>query len=223
MKRWFLFLPGVLLLACAAFLSFWLSGRMRLADAHVAFEPLASISISQLKALGSADLTVAVPDDAVWERIRRTWGDPEYAVASFSVQHEYRQCFDDIAAFASLGKEPLKLEPAGWIYGHSDADDPFSCKSSGVKFRASAGQKVQVHLTITDNHQSSSDAEVVVQPTWLDTKDKLVGLDLNEDLRAVAKWGAVTGALLGLVAIIPFVRVRRLRMQRSAARVDASS
>ncbi len=158
------------------------SNRIRPGDTQAAFENLAEIPALQLRQQHQANLTVAAPNNVMWSRIRRSWGDPAYEVALVSSLDEYQYCLDGIDAWVSEGGRQLGIDNANWMYGFSMEDSyPRKCKSVGRMFHAAPGSNVQVHLTA--NEQLASGAKVVVRPVWYNTKDKLVGVDIDKDFR----------------------------------------
>ena len=88
------------------------------------------------------------------------------------------------------------------MYGYSgDPDyDPSICKSTGVMFRTSPGDTVQIHLAAEGGWGASNNAEVVVKPGRLYTKDNFVGVELDKDLRPIVMWLAAIGSVMVLWA-----------------------
>jgi hypothetical protein len=109
---------------------------------------------------------------------------------------------------ADLALEPLLQAPISQINGRESLNLSFSAPKSVAwerirRFFLKPGQTAKVALTITDNTIPSR-AEIVVVPVWPFTKDKLVGVGLDEDLRIIAKVAFVLGVVAILVALVRF-------------------
>jgi hypothetical protein len=213
MTKWILLAVGLLLLLPEAW--YLISDPIRPNDAAVAFKDLAEIPAFQLREQHSVNLTVTAPNDPAWKRIRRSWGEPDYAIVHVgrnSLVGAYQHCFDAVSVGVTQGESQLSLEDSGPIYGFSTDSDGFPplCKSLGKKFRVRPGSAVQIDIT-AQSDQLTSDTKVIVRPVWDYTKDKLVGVAIDEDLRLIVKWLAVFGLAIMLLAGLLFVHARRLR------------
>jgi hypothetical protein len=218
MKKWIILLAlGLLLLLPEAW--YLISDPIRPGDATIAFEDLAEIPAFQLRQQHSVNLSLTAPDSAAWRRIRRSWGDPEFAIVHVRGNPlpsvgECQHCFDAISVRVTQGENQLSLGEAGTIYGFGTDSDgfPSQCKSLGNVFRIPPGSRAQVNIT-AQSDRLTSDTKVIVRPVWPYTKDKLVGLYLGEDIRLTVKWLAVVGLGIILLAGLLLVRERRLPSQ----------
>jgi hypothetical protein len=213
MKRGFqlaLVVVGVILLAPAAWYWawIWISDPVQPRDLRVAFERLAAVPLKRIDNDRSMDLTVVTPNDVIWSRIRRNWGDPGYIITAASPgPKHYMYCLKDLglSVRAMIGSELLKLEIAEYPpYGYSS-----NCKPAGLLFRAPPGATVRIHVGAQDRF--SADADLIIEPYWtMGTKDHLVGISLEEDLhlRAVAIALAVAGIIAISLAVLLFSRGR---------------
>jgi hypothetical protein len=214
MKKWILLAVGLLLLLPEAW--YLISDPIRPDDGAVAFKDLAEIPAFQLRQQHSVNLAVTAPNDPAWRRIRRSWGDPDYAIVHLSGQGAYQHCFDALSVRVTQGEDQLSLEDSGPIYGFSTDSDgfPASCKSLGKKFRVRPGSTVRIDIT-AQGDRLTSDTKVIVRPVWDDMKDKLVGVDVDEDIeedvRLIVKSLAVFGLAIILLVGLLFMRARRLR------------
>ena len=218
MIKWIVLIFGLLLLVLGACGWYELSLRIQTSDAMLAFQPLAEIPSSQLS--GEVSVEVSAPQGSQWDRIKRSWGEPEYevAVVSARVAHGYKHCLDVITVRADAGGKPLKSEAGDWLYGYSTAPDSSHCNTYGVRFRIPERTMVDMHFVAVAG-PLPIDTKVVVVPVWFYTKDKLVGLSIDQDLRNISKWTMV----LGLFAI-PFAAFLFIRSKRKApAQVEAAS
>ncbi len=206
MKKWILLAVGLLLLLPEAW--YLISGPARPDDARVAFENLVEIPVSQLQEQYSVNVSVPAPNNPAWKRIMRGWGEPSYTIALLSSTGNYQYCFDKVNVKVSQEDRQLNLEHANWIYGVSSSDYdkfPQECKSEGETFRVRPGSIVQIQLAAKGD-QLPHGANIIVRPVWYYTKDKLVGLDLDEDLHRIARWVAVSGLGMMLLAGLLFVK-----------------
>ena len=207
MTKWILLIFGLLLLVSGTCAWDWLSLRPYPGDADLAFEPLARVPISQINGQKSLKLSFTAPKSAAWERIRRSWGNPEFVIAAVTKAPELQYCFDAISVTRVDGPELNTLPLSDTIYGYGTFYRP-SCQSGGRRLSLEPCQTAKVTLIISDNTVPSS-AEIIVAPVWPFTKDKLVGVGLDEDLRIIAKLAFAFGCAACLLALICFRAVRK--------------
>ena len=197
---------GLALLAPAAlyWAWIWISDPVQPADALVAFRRLAGVPLSQAESHRGAEITATIPSDASWRRIVRHWGDPGYIIGAASPgSRHYMYCLKDLSVHvqARIGDKPVDLETAEYApYGYS-----LDCRPAGLRFRAPQGAVVQIRFeTAGHSHQA---ADLVVEPYWTaGTKDRLVGISIQEDLhvRALATALGVAGIIAISVAAFLF-------------------
>lgn len=196
---------GLLLLMPAVWSSVF--HPLRLGEEQAAFESLGAVSLNTIEMQGSCNLSVTAPNNSVWERIRRAWGDPGYIIAAVSSGGKHMYCFDRLGLHiqAAIGSEPIALEAATEpLYGYSA-----ECGADGLKFRVPPGATVNVHIT-RQVPRDMPPGSLVVTGYWTgETKDRLVGLMLDEDLRKILNLLAVGGFALVLSAAWLFLRRRQ--------------
>ena len=207
MTKWFLLIFGLLLFVSGAWGWCWLSLRVHPADADRAFEPLARIPISQLRVQGNTELTITAPEGPIWQRIRRTWGDPEFVVAAISKAPELQYCFDTIAVSTLKGPNVRPVALSSTIYGYGSAYD-LSCHSTGAEFRLRPGETAKLQLAVTGDTVPSA-AEIVVMATWPLTKEKLLGVGIDADSHILVKGAFVIGVLAVLFSLVLLRRTRK--------------
>jgi len=191
-------------------LFYFLFKPVRWNESSVAFKNLAEVPAVELRQKHTLNMTVVVPDTAVWRHVRRSWGDPKYEIALVSLPDD-QYCFAGIHVNATERDQRLVLQDAGWMYGFGTGQPfPWECHSFGQAFRTVPGSTVNVTLT---SEQFGPGEMIVVRPVWDKTKDKLVGVDLDEDIRMILRWMLLVGlaatALAGLIfACEKFLRRR---------------
>ena len=201
MTKWLLLTFGVLLVVSATWCWHLLLLHPDPQEAWFALQPRVRMPVSQIA--GQKSELNFITDEA-YSRIRSSWGDPDLVIAAVSVDHHLRYCFDSVAVTVLSGPQLKDLGLSGGIYGYSSAYDS-SCHSIGRRFRLKSGETASMQLGITGS-ALPSDAEVVVMWTWADTKDKLVGVDIDQDLIQVAKWSIIAGLFVIAFSIFLFIR-----------------
>jgi hypothetical protein len=112
-------------------------------------------------------------------------------------------CLKDLGVHvqARIGDQPVILETAEYApYGYS-----LDCQPAGLRFRAPQGAVVQIRFeSVRHSHRT---ANLVVEPYWTaGTKDRLVGISIQQDLhvRALATMLGVVGLVMIAVAAFLF-------------------
>jgi hypothetical protein len=189
-------------------LAVWLLApvRVRGSDLQSAFGTLGSCSVAGLRAGQSVSCVVVVPDTGRWARVRSAWGDPGYVVLAVKAGSADVQCLSlaHLRVEVTVDGHPVELakvsEP---VYGYSA-----HCAPLGVKFFASPGSKVVLHIE-SEEGNGDTGLEVIVLHDWgFDIKDRIVGVDLDERLRGV---GAVCALAGGAALALSVVAVSRRR------------
>ena len=181
---------GILIVLPSALLLGRLVGRLRDEDPSVALAPLASVPLARVGKHHA--LKVVVPDTDQWRRIRRSWGEPDLIIAALS-KDDPAWCLANLAKVEVMMRGnliPLKRATAG--YGHSAA-----CELSSFTFRAPPAAELLVTVTKRDQ-LTWPIGDLVVQCDWQNTKDKLVGISIENDLQKFHPL-AGAGAIIGLV------------------------
>ena len=140
-----------------------------------ALSPIASLTVN-----GSERQTAAVtiPSDQEWRKIIAYFGQPTYDIAPVNTKTGWQRCPD-------TGTELLVQDATGHrvplfatspLYGWSS-----ECKSGSYKgsFRAQPGDKVLITIVVS---KGAKPKEHIVAVNWKNMKDKLVGLEIRDNL-----------------------------------------
>jgi hypothetical protein len=154
-----------------------------------AFTRLADVPMDLTQTGRSVELTPVIPNDEVWRRVRKRWGEPSYIVAAVSSPPEnYMYCLSQLGLMASVTADGVPVttftadQPP---YGYSAN---LSCKQLALRFAAAPGQHLQIAITGQPDRVSKGD-RIIVEPFWTDdTKDRRVGYALVEELHLSALW-----------------------------------
>ncbi len=192
MKKWILLSVGLLLLLPEAW--YLISDPVRPGDAETAFKPLTEIPLDWLSPPHFLSFTFTAPNDPVWNRIIHAWGSPDYVIALVSKGAQYQHCFDGLTAEVTQDGRRISLENARLFYAFAGDS---GCNSLGKMFHAPAGSAIRIQ--ITESKRIAPDAELVVKPDWLYTKDHIVGMDLDATMRPLLICSAVIG--VGMIAV----------------------
>lgn len=182
-----LFLPGILWVAASGSL-------INDDDASIALQPLTRIHLDGI-ATGPLSAAFIVPDTAQWTRIRKTWGQPEFVVSAVEPTGRFALCLPDMPVRIELRDQTgrvIPLQPYGGPYGYSR-----SCESSSLRFHAAVGDEFTLKVTKTGVRTVPA-GDLIVIRDWFNTKDKLVGLYLDHDVKSLVMWLSIVGLLLVL-------------------------
>ena len=195
-----LLVPGVLSVPSIVF-------GLKSGDDMVALKPLASVRLDRI---GKTPLItkLVVPDTPQWRRIRRVWGDPAFVISAVSSEKRFAYCLPDLGVILEVtgqGKN-IPLEFSNPPYGYSS-----DCERSSLAFQAVPGSELAVTITKSGDHPLPS-GELTIMSNWLNTKDKLVGISLDETLRPILTATSSLGFVLVVIAVWTLVRRRSLRV-----------
>lgn len=137
----------------------------------------------------SAELTATIPNDEVWRRIRKRWGEPTYIVAAVSSPPEnYMYCLSQLGLTASVTADGVPVTTFTADQPPYEYSANLSCTQLAVRFAATPGQRLQIAITGQPDHVSKGD-RIIVEPYWTDdTKDRRVGYALVEELHLKTVW-----------------------------------
>jgi hypothetical protein len=99
------------------------------------------------------------------------------------------------------GEEQVPTEPAGAPYGYSS-----ECSLSSRKFNTAPGAKLTILVT-KNGTEPLPPGELIIVASWLNTKDRLAGIGLDEDFRMISTAAIVGG--LGLISLAVWLTWRR--------------
>jgi hypothetical protein len=184
---------GFLALAGGSYLAFARMQALSPADASVAFANLAYVKLDQIATAKSPAIPVVIPDTPQWVRIRRKWGEPDFLIAAISAGKSSCYCLPKLPVTINLVRDgdQIPIEPTGPPYGHSSA-----CELSSFGFNAAPGTKLTVSV-VKNGTESLPPGDLIIVGSWWNTKDKLVGLALDQWLG-----NAPTIAIVGGVGLI---------------------
>jgi hypothetical protein len=177
-------------------------------DDVIALAPLATVRLDQI---GTAPLItkLVIPDTPQWSRIRRVWGDPAFIISAVSLEKRFAYCLPDLGISVEVNGQGnrIPLEFSNPPYGYSS-----DCERSSLAFQAVSGSELNVTITKSGDRPIPS-GELIIVSNWPNTKDKLVGVSLNEKLRPILMATSSLGFMLIVIAVWTLVRRRSLRNQ----------
>jgi len=160
-------------------------------DATVAFTPVYRSGLENLDS--GTTFSVMIPNNEAWRRIRRVWTDPGYVIAPVSPDLRTIYCLDTwgIEVQPTVNGQPLLTQIADSPpYGFSA-----SCSPIGVKFNATPGSRVEIRI-YKRMRRVASPGDLLVTSYWKEgTKDRLVGIALDQELRIPFLLMAAVGIL----------------------------
>ncbi len=200
----FLAFAGLLLTLPAACLL--RAPKLRSSDFEAAFGRVASGSLGGLGARQAVDLAAISSDTGRWRRVTDAWGDPGYIVAVLAPGGKSIDCLSDLHldVEVTIDRRPAELKDATEpVYGYSSR-----CRSEGFRFLAPPGAAIKIHV-VAEQDQAEAGAELVILHYWSwDVKDRIVGVDLHEDLMRVEGFSGVAGVVLLALGLILSMRGR---------------
>jgi hypothetical protein len=173
----------------------WVAGsRNRLSDddARVALQPLNRIHLDSIDQ-EPISVTLIIPNTTQWTKIRNVWGEPEFVISAVDAAGRFALCLPEMPVRIELIDRTgrvLPLQPDGGPYGYSTR-----CASSSLRFHAAPGNELTLKLAGTRGSPAPA-GDLIVVSDWFNTKDKLVGLDLDKDVESLVKWLSIPGLLL---------------------------
>jgi hypothetical protein len=187
---------GLLALAAGSYLAFPRTQYLSPADANVALANLGDVKLDRVAATDSLAIALEIPDTPQWARIRRKWGEPDFVIAAVSPVKSVCHCLPKMPMTITLVRDgdQIPIEPTGAPYGHSSV-----CELSSFKFKAAPGTKLTVGVA-KNGTEPLPPGDLIVVGNWWNTKDKLVGVSLDQELRSVPTIAMVGGSVLVLLA-----------------------
>ena len=148
-------------------------------DAVVALKPLVTIPLNGIWSV--RDFQFRIPDTPQWKRIRRDWGDPDWIIAAASPEKYFAYCLPSLGLTIRVTNHgsPVPLAASHPPYTYSS-----DCAASSITFKAAQGTELTVSI-IRSSERPLPSGEVIVVGGWIYTKDKLVGIALNEEVRPI--------------------------------------
>lgn len=185
-------LLGLLTLAAGGFLTSKRLQDLSQADASAALANLADVQLDRIAATDPLAISVVIPNTPQWARIWRSWGEPDFLIAALSPVKSFCYCLAKLPVTITVADiaGQIPRQPAGPPYAYS-AD----CPTSTLKFEAAPGTKLTVSVA-KNGTQPLPPGDLIIVGSWWNTKDKLVGIALDEELRKVANSAIVSGSVL---------------------------
>jgi hypothetical protein len=189
---WIVGLLGLLTLAAGGFLTSKRLQDLSQADASAALANLADVQLDRIAATDPLAISVVIPSTPQWARIRRSWGEPDFLIAAVSPVKSFCYCLAKLPVTITVADnaDQIPRPPAGPPYAYS-AD----CPTSTLKFKAAPGTKLTVSVA-KNGTQPLPPGDLIIVGSWWNTKDKLVGIAVDEQLRDIANSGIVSGFVL---------------------------
>lgn len=184
------------------------------AELRVAFARLTEVPLDRIESRLAARIPVTIPDTPEWRHIRRVWGPPDYMITAVSSSKNVAYCFSDVGLAIDIQRQGEQIATAagGLPYGYSFYSG--GCAVDTFHFRAEPGNELTITITKSNTRPLPS-GELIIEPSWYNTKDKIVGVMLAEDFRRVIPALLISGTTLVLPAV--FVLLRRFRQRDSEA------
>jgi hypothetical protein len=156
---------------------------------------LADVKLDQVATTKSLAIPVVIPDTPQWARIRRRWGEPDFLIAAVSPAKSL-YCLPTLHVTIAVMQEgdQIETEPAGALYAYSS-----DCPTSSRKFNAAPGSRLTVAVAKTKTDPLPP-GELIIVGSWYNTKDKLVGISLDQEWRSVPTIAIISGLVLILFA-----------------------
>ena len=192
---------GLLVLAAGSFLTFTRVLDLSPADANVALANLADVKLDRVPATDSLVISLVIPDTPQWVRIRREWGEPDFVIAAVSPSNSC-YCLPKLPLTFTVADSAkrIQLQPAFPPYGH-----PSECATSTFEFKAVPGTKLTVRV-VKNGTEPLPPGDLIIVRSWWNTKDKLVGIALDQDLQSTSTIAMVAGVGLVLAASLTWRR-----------------
>jgi hypothetical protein len=180
--------------------------RVKPAEADIAFANLAEVQLDRLEAMRSLSVPVVIADTPDWVHIRHVWGEPDYIIAAISPSQRSIYCLSDLGLAIDMIHQGSRVQTESSAVPHGYSLYSRGCATVAVKFRASPGNKLTVSIT-KSKMRPLPPGELIIRPEWWNTKDKIVGISLDEDVRQLIPILFVLGSLLALPAAVLLFRV----------------
>lgn len=189
-------ITGVLLIAAAGWLYFTTTGLMPGDDA-MALANIAEIPLDSIQTEGSLSIRVIIPATPKWARIRNAWGEPDFIITAVS-ELKPLAYLTDLGIRVDVMKRgiPIRVDGFAIPYGYSS-----NCSTGNFRFRAAPGSE----MTLVSREQLPLRCplgDLIVVGSWWNTKDKLVGVALDEELHPVLIDVSISGLILILAALV---------------------
>jgi hypothetical protein len=163
------------------------TGTLQPDELKAAFTRLADVPMGLTQTGKSVELTATIPDDEVWRRIRKLWGEPSYIVLAVSPGN-YMYCLSQLGLTASVTADGVPVTTVTADQPPYDYSANLSCTQLAVRFAAAPGARLHIAINGRPDYVGKGD-RIVLEPYWTDdTKDRRVGFAMVEELHLNALW-----------------------------------
>ena len=178
-----LLVPGTLWVASSG-------GRLTDDDARVALQPLNRVHLDMIDQ-GPISVTLMIPNTIQWTKIRNVWGEPEFVISAVASdgQRTLSLATSVRAELVDGTGRVIPLRPGAPPYGYSGS------AMDSLRFRAAPGNQLTLKLGRT-TPSAVLTGDLIVVSDWFNTKDKLVGLSLDQGIESLVKLVSISGLLL---------------------------
>jgi hypothetical protein len=160
-------------------------------DVRIALQPLVRVSLRRISDSNLQE-RITVPDTSQWTKIRKVWGEPEFVISAIDETGRNLIC-PSIPAHIELTDRSgsvIPLRRGGPPYGYSAF-----CAESSLRFNAAPGDTLNISITASAGRALPA-GDLIVVRDWWNTKDKLVGVYLDDDISSLIRWTSLAGVLL---------------------------
>jgi hypothetical protein len=153
-------------------------------EANRALTPIRSVPLAAARPAGQVSFTEHIPGGPEWRKLTTAWGVPDFVVAVASPDQQTLLCFDRLHLNVHLrvNSKAVPVESAHWLYGYS-----LKCQDIGLKFRAEAGDQLDVTVDVPAAASAEADNLILVPDWGPKTKDRLVGVGISDDVPGFLK------------------------------------
>ncbi|MEO8371092.1 MAG: hypothetical protein ABI806_18050 [Candidatus Solibacter sp.] len=188
---WLVALGGVILIPGGIWFS---TSRTRLTknDDATALQPLIRIPLASLHEQPLTTM-LTIPKSPPWARIRRAWGEPEFVISASEPTGRTVMCLSSMPVrieVVNTNGSAISMQAGAGPYGYSDY-----CSGSSLRFQATGGSVLTLKITKVELRPVPA-GDVIVLVDWWNTKDKLVGVALDEETGFLLKRLSIAGILL---------------------------
>ncbi|MBV9083601.1 MAG: hypothetical protein JOZ62_13055 [Acidobacteriaceae bacterium] len=179
-----LLLPGIVWIASSG-------ARLNNVDARVAFEPLERIQLNRIDQR-PISVPLTIPNTSQWKQIRKVWGEPGFVISAVDATGEFVRCLPEMPLRIELidaTGNTIPLQPDNGAYGYS-----CRCQSGSLRFNARPGSQLTLKVSAT-SRGTVLRGDLIVVSDWVNTKDKLAGLNLDKSIETVVTWLSIPGFL----------------------------
>jgi len=186
----FFLIPGLLWIATSGL-------RLKDDDARIALQPLVRVPLGRISA------RLAIPDTPQWVKIRKVWGEPQFVISATDETGRGLICLPSTPLRIDLTDRSGRIIPlrrGGPPYGYSAF-----CSESSLRFDAHPGDTLNISIMASGGNGLPA-GDLVVVRDWWNTKDKLVGVGLDDAIDSLIRWASLAGVLFLVAGAVLMLR-----------------